>query len=190
MYPGQNGFGTGIGLADNAGLHFNLIAIYEQTAAVRNQPVRLLSQFARASSVFILIQHHQNRNAHEQSLLVDGAQGSLKPRVQQLCQSIDAFVCVVDATSLTDPATSQQRIAAYRDEIKQLLDPRWTHPQSPLLVLACSPTSQQLTASCAQLACDLFLGALDRPWQVRRACLDAYQAPIQSGLAWIVANTQ
>ena len=109
----------------------------------------------------------------------------LKPRVQTLCGTIDAFVCVLDASACFDPSTRQQRLAEYRTEIALLLDSRWSKPSAPLLLLACTAERGQQGISCAEVARELVLGAMSRPWQVRGLCLQNYAEPMLSGVRWL-----
>ena len=113
LTPGINGFGSGVTLSSRTrGIRFNLITIYEQSAAVR-----------------------QNRQPQEQnaanSLLVErnGEALVLKPRVQNLCRTVDCFVCVVDVSTLgsnQSPSSVKEKLAVYQEEISQLLDARWS----------------------------------------------------------------
>ena len=133
---------------------------------------------------FLTVFQHRDAANEIQSLLVvagdgdggdDGSSNMLKPRMRDLCQTIDGFVCVVDASVLVleDVAARRAKIKAYRKEIEQLLDSRWTKPRAPLLILACTPTpttssSTEERVSCVDVAQALVVGGLNRPWQVRR----------------------
>lgn len=57
---------------------------------------------------------------------------------------------------------------AARHEIKAMLNEAWASPGLPLLVLACiSDTTCEPRRKVIQVADDLELGKLHRPWQVR-----------------------
>ncbi len=90
-----------------------MITIYEQTSAVR--------QRARSQN-----------DQHAHALLLDATSTvdapALKPRVRDLCQTIEAFVCIIDASSCVSGSleSRQQLLRAYHDEIRLLLNPDWT----------------------------------------------------------------
>ncbi len=92
-------------------LNIHLIAVYEQTRAVRE-----LTREEAATVPSLLMEADQEH------------QMVLKPRVRELCHTIDNFICVVDASACIDAFGQPNKnvLRGYAEEIRMLLNPQWT----------------------------------------------------------------
>ena len=105
----------------------------------------------------------------------------LTQRVKDMCQSVDAFVCVVDnCHEIKESAVSLIHgiMAAGNGPSRER--------SIPLLVLSTVETAGQGQMSCVELADSLKLTRLSQPWRVQGMCLENVNPVVQPGLDWLL----
>lgn len=107
----------------------------------------------------------------------------LKPAVRDFCRTVDAFVFVVDGTSLDNLKANE----IY--ELSAMLKERWSDTHIPLLVMSCIPNSLSLRLPCINVVEALHLGNLNRPWQVRDCWVENLEGVIDS-FSWLIEQSQ
>lgn len=173
MFPGQfDGMGAGMTLKLPDGHHFHMSVLYSASKREREQNQRQ-DRMAR------------NRLMHPQQ----GAQGSdevtyeLQPALKQLCHTLSAFICVVDASGAKD------MVSAGRDELLAMVQERWASPHVPVLVLSCIPTAASARLPAVEVVDALSLSSFTRPWMVLD-CVVEDLAHVAEGIQWMIEMCQ
>lgn len=160
MFPGQfEGLGSGFTLSYSSG-SIDLTTLYRMSKAER--------------------ENEQNPNERVSKLLIadteDEGQLTLSHPARQLCSTIDAFVYVVKADDI-------DKVCFGSDELKAMLDERWSQPKVPLLVLCLKSDTTVQAVPSITVADQLSLRSLSRPWQVRQCDVRSMNG-ILPGVHW------
>eukprot|EP00048_Salpingoeca_helianthica_P008531 m.123601 g.123601 ORF g.123601 m.123601 type:complete len:320 (+) comp14628_c0_seq1:169-1128(+) len=147
LFPGADGAGAGIGLCYGGSFYLNLIVLYRNTYALRQTP--------------------------PVDTRLQTSETSLHPRIASICHLADAFIYVVDAGSVSAPAT--------RTELQLLLSAN--SRRSPVLILVCHQGQPQMT--CSDAASAMALETVLRPWQIRSIPTDEGPQRMGVGLQWL-----
>eukprot|EP00043_Microstomoeca_roanoka_P007790 m.75385 g.75385 ORF g.75385 m.75385 type:complete len:358 (-) comp13976_c0_seq1:279-1352(-) len=164
MSPGLDGVGGGISLRLDATTTFDMITLYQKTAAERRQ-----------------------QNDEELGRLYNQA-GQLAESERRVCAHVDAFIMVVDAARLGD-ISSDRHLKRCREEVAQFLNPAWTRPDAPLVVWNCSSSATPRKASAFQTAELLYLPGLKRDWRVENVCVENFAGPVARTTLWMARHT-
>jgi hypothetical protein len=136
------GYGSGVHLRSrHSTTELNLITLYEQTRAIRSR-VRGTGE-DRVQSLLLEAQPQPRRTHVDADDDLPPPTPVLKPRIQELCRTIDSFVCIVDASACANPdaSTRNQVLQAYREELRLLLDPQWSKYVSFIHMRVCMQQS-------------------------------------------------
>jgi len=153
-----SGLGSGFTLSYSSG-SIDLTTLYRMSKAERERdPVD-----NRISK--LLVPDPENEN-----------QMTLSNPARQLCSTIDAFIYVVKADDI-------DKVCFGSDELKAMLDDRWTKAKVPLLVLCLTTDVTVKSVPSIVVADKLKLGNLSRPWQVRQCQVDSLYG-VLPGVHW------
>lgn len=169
LFPGQfDGFGGGMTLKTATNHVFNLTVLYSASRREREQ---------------VADQNRMQRNklVKESKNSESGEKYELVPAVRDLCQTLDGFVYVVDASRDFPFIETEEMIA--------MVSERWLATYIPLLVLSCVPAADTPRIPCSDIVTKLNLASLNRPWQVRNCVADSLSGAVD-GFVWLSEQTQ
>jgi len=160
MFPGQfDGIGSGVTLQYTGGT-VNMITLYGLSKSEReNQQVKDIRQSR------LLVQHDQTDEM------------ILSPSVKELISTVDAFIYIVNATDA-------ESVIFGKEEFDAMTDNKWLSDKIPVLVLCVVPEASVNSVSSLDVADQLDLLQLTRPWQVRQCHLDSLYGFIP-GVNWL-----
>ncbi|EGD82951.1 hypothetical protein PTSG_03586 [Salpingoeca rosetta] len=163
MSPGTDGVGGGVSLRVDAHTAFDMITLYQKTAAERA------------------------RQSDEDTGRLQNGRGELRESERRVCEHVDAFVMVVDAARLGD-AASAAHVRRCCDELQLFMNPAWTRTCAPLVVWNCSSSATPRRASAVQAAEVLRLPSQPRVWRVEDVCVENFAGPISRTARWLARN--
>lgn len=104
----------------------------------------------------------------------------LKPAVRDFCRTVDAFVYVVDSTSVDNLKANENY------ELSAMIRERWSDTHIPVLVMSCIPNKDSSRIPCINVVEALQLGKLNRPWRVRECWINDNLEGVVDGISWLI----
>eukprot|EP00049_Salpingoeca_infusionum_P002268 m.55296 g.55296 ORF g.55296 m.55296 type:complete len:369 (-) comp11473_c0_seq3:2242-3348(-) len=176
MLPGQDGIGGGVSLGVGNSFVIDLVTLYQKTAAERRE--------------------HNDED-------LGRFEEDLTPAAKAVCQSVDAFVFVVDSNKLAQEAGTSEGApddAGLIDTSKHLtrsvadaysfLNPEWSDIACPLAVWSCTASSNPVSWSAVKVASQLRLPGLARPWTLHNVPVDNFSGPVIKTVTWLFEHTR
>ncbi|GFS18266.1 F-box only protein 4-like [Elysia marginata] len=178
MFPGQfEGMGGGITLRLPAGHSLHLSVLYSASKQERENRAGVDRLEGNK-----LLQKLDGDQAGDSGNNATGFQYELKPQLRHLCQTLDGFIFVVDATQSLDSMTRS------RAELQAMLRERKSVPV-PVLVLSCTQKHEDVRHPACDVVKCLDMASLTQPWLVIDCVTDTLNS-IDDGIVWLVEQCQ
>lgn len=175
MFPGQfEGVGGGMTLKLPLGHSLHLSVLY---SASKNERENRGAQERVENNRMLQKQPGQVNDVGEEPKY------ELKTQIKHLCQVLDGFIFVVDASE------SSKSVESGRCELMAMVKERRTAPHVPLLVLSCirEEGCQRLPAK--DIVELLQLSTLSQPWLVMDCIVDELESVV-AGIVWLIDQSQ
>ncbi|XP_005092137.1 F-box only protein 4 [Aplysia californica] len=172
MFPGQfDGVGGGMTLRLGSGHSVHLSVLY--SASKQERENHAAEDRLRRNKMLLR--------------LPDGAEGDgesepqyeLTPQIKHLCQTLDAFIFVIDSSE------SKEAITNGRLELNAMIRERKSAPHIPLLVLSCVKDASKPRLPACEIIDLLRLSSISQPWLVID-CITDTLASVDEGIIWLV----
>ncbi|KAK3735432.1 hypothetical protein RRG08_015625 [Elysia crispata] len=178
MFPGQfEGVGGGITLRLPAGHSLHLSVLY--SASKQEREARAGVDRLEGNK---LLQKLEGDQPVAEGAASAESQYELKPQLRHLCQTLDAFIFVVDATQ------TPESVSTSRAELEAMVRERKSTP-APVLVLSCAPQSHDVRLPACDVVRCLDMANLTQPWFVIDCVTDTLES-IDVGIVWLVEQAQ
>ncbi|CAL1543841.1 unnamed protein product [Lymnaea stagnalis] len=175
MFPGQfEGVGGGMTLKLPMGHSLHLSVLY---SASKNERENRGAQ-ERVEKNKMLQKH-----AGQVVAVGEEPQYELKTQIKHLCQVLDGFIFVVDASE------SSKSVESGRCELMAMVKERRTAPHVPLLVLSCIKEEGCQRMPAKDIVELLHLSTLSQPWLVIDCVADKLDS-IVAGIVWLIDQSQ
>lgn len=174
MFPGQfEGVGGGITLRLPTGHSLHLSVLYSASRQERENRVGVDRLEGNK-----LLQKLAGKQEGKSGVETATARYELQPQIRHLCQTLDAFIFVVDATQ------TMESLISSRAELQAMLGEQKTVPL-PVLVLSCIQKQEDNRLPVCDIVKCLDMHSLTQPWLVIDCVTDTLDS-VDDGIVWLV----